>query len=476
MIKVTSEAEKVCVAKANEAGQGHIFDGWDELPPEDQRTLISQVMDIDFQLMTRLVGQCLQGSKGALEGRVLKPAPTERLPRLETNRQDYELCRTLGEYAIRNGEVTLVMAAGGGPCPPHCEPAGMLPVGPVSGNSLFQLHAEKIQALNRRYRTSLRWTIVCHPAEQEQVAAFFKSKAYFGLQCTDIGFTSQDLLPVVDRRGKILLSAPGRMAMGPNGHGGVLLRLLDPGRLETLEEAGVRHIFYFQADNPLVSIADPAFLGHHIRQQCEVSSKAVRKEDPAERTGVFCQVNDATGVVEYSELTEADRNKRDADGSLVLAAANVGAHVFSIDFLRRLREERIPLPFHAVERLTPYIRRGKLVRPVEPNSFRFVAFAFDAIWLAKRTSILEVEREDEFSPIKQATGSECSPASAQLSLSRLYARWLREAGAKLPERAGTEHGPAVEISPLFALDAAELKERAELHIPSTGSILLGGRP
>jgi UDP-N-acetylglucosamine/UDP-N-acetylgalactosamine diphosphorylase len=501
MIKLTSEADKVCVAKANEAGQGHVFDGWDELSPEGQRTLIAQLQQVDFQLVKRLVHDQAHLRSEQQPGRVLKPVPLESLPSPETDRESFELSRTLGEYALRNREVLLVTAAGGGSIAPLSEPVGMLPVGPVTRKSVFQLHAEKIQAINRRYRTTLRWTIVCHPDEREKVAAYFKANAYFGLQCTDLCITEQDLLPVFDKRGKILLSAPGRMAMCPSGHGGVMLRILEEGRLEAMESAGIRHIFYFQVDNPLVHIADPVFLGYHIKNQCEASSKAVVKSDPHERVGVFCRVNGgpkgSIQVIEHTELSREDREERLANGSLALSAANSGTHVFSMEFLRRMREEGIQLPFHAVPRATPYLgRRGKVVQPGEPNSVRFVTFAFDALRFAGRQSLIEVRREEEFSPIKHATGSEASLETAQRDLSRVYGRWLRDAVSKHDAVSKRETGvpaepasgprgddppePVVEISPLYAMDAAELKEKlAERTEPLPARqgepILLGSR-
>ncbi len=486
MIKLTSEADQVCVAKANEAGQEHIFDGWDDLPAEAQRSLIAEAQKIDFQLVKRLVHEHVHSpAERQASSRVLKPIRPDRLPSLETDREEFELSRTLGEYALRNREVLLVTAAGGS-CPGSLsEPVGTLPVGPITGKSLFQLHAEKVQALNRRYRTSLRWTIVCHPEEREKVAAFFKANAHFGLPCSDLCITEQDLLPVVDRRGKIILCGPGRMAMSPNGHGGVILRLLDEGRLEAMESAGIRHIFYFQVDNPLVFMADPVFLGYHIKNQCEASAKAVQRTDPHEKVGVFCEANGhsngAVRVVEHTELSAEEREARLSDGTLALVAANIGVHVFSLDFLLRLREEGIQLPFHPVDRVTPcWSRRGKAVRPAEAHGVKFVTYAFDALRCAKRTRIVEVPREAEFSPIKHATGPVESPETAQRDLSRLHAGWLKDVMPRVDLGQGAGAEPLVEISPLYALDAEELREKlaekGEVPVPgAAGGILLGGR-
>ena len=57
MIKVNSEADKVCVAKAREAGQEHLFEGWDELSQDDQRGLLRDLRSINFPLVKRLLHQ-----------------------------------------------------------------------------------------------------------------------------------------------------------------------------------------------------------------------------------------------------------------------------------------------------------------------------------------------------------------------------------------------------------------------------------
>ncbi len=472
MIKLTSEAEKVCVAKAEEARQGHIFNGWDTLTPEAQRTLIAEVGSVDFRLLERLVHEHLDTRETSLPAPgLLRPAIEENLPRPETSREDFELCRTLGEYSFRNGEVLFVTAAGGSSQPLFDKPLGLLPVGPVSSKSLLQLFAEKIHASNRRYRRSARWTLVCHPGERAVIAAFLKDQGHFGLPSADVNVTDQDLFPIVDRRGKILLSAPGRMAMSPTGHGGVLHRMLEDGRIEALESAGIRYIFYFHIDNPLTQLSDAVFLGQHIKDNLDVSSKVVRRVNPAEKVGVFCLRNGSLQVIEHTELAVEDRDARAADGSLAFAAANTGIHLFSLSFLRRLREDGSQLPFHCVDKETSYLGRGnRVVRPSRPNSFKFVTYAFDAIPFAARTRIVRVEREEEFSPIKCPSGGSGSLESARLDLSRMYGRWLA--------RAVSGHEPrddrAVEISPLLAESAEELKEKAPGTLPKCGGILFGG--
>src|SRR5437660_1503417 len=82
--------------------------------------------------------------------------------------------------------------------------------------------------------------------------------------------------------------------------GGTLRAVADSGLLDRRKRRGVRHVFYFQVDNPLVKIADPTFLGHHLTRRSEASSKVVAKRLPQEKVGMFAQVGGRCAMIEYS--------------------------------------------------------------------------------------------------------------------------------------------------------------------------------
>jgi UDP-N-acetylglucosamine/UDP-N-acetylgalactosamine diphosphorylase len=62
--------------------------------------------------------------------------------------------------------------------------------------------------------------------------------------------------------------------------------------------------------------------------------------------------------------------------------------------------------------------------------------------------------------VKNASGED-SPATSRAALTALYARWLEAAGAKV--RRGADGAPAfpIELSPLAALDAEDVKRHVE---------------
>ena len=90
---------------------------------------------------------------------------------------------------------------------------------------------------------------------------------------------------------------------------------------------------------------------------------------------------------------------------------------------------------------------------------KFEHFIFDALAFAEAGAFVEVRRESEFAPVKNAEGDD-SPETARRLMQRRWLEWLRSAGAVLPARIDPS-GAVVEISPLYAADAEELKERIE---------------
>jgi len=103
-------------------------------------------------------------------------------------------------------------------------------------------------------------------------------------------------------------------------------------------------------------------------------------------------------------------------------------------------------------------------------------FIFDALSLANRTMILETQRDEEFSPIKNAEGLD-SPVTCLHHQVRRAANWLEAAGVELPLDADGQVAAAIEISPLFADSAEELigKIDPSLTITSGQQLYLGSR-
>ncbi len=173
-------------------------------------------------------------------------------------------------------------------------------------------------------------------------------------------------------------------------------------------------------------------------------------------------VNGRPQVIEYSDLPPDLAGRREPEGRLELWAGSIAVHILERAFIERLTgESSHRLPFHrAIKKVTYVDEGGSVVRPDEPNAVKFEQFIFDALPMAGRWNIVETDRAAEFEPLKNAIGPD-SPATVHQRMSDLFASWLEQAGAVVPRRGDGTVPFGIEISPLFALDAAELKSKIE---------------
>ncbi len=454
MLKVENKKWQQIIDLCFENGQGHVFRFWNELRDAQRSQLVEQLSRIDWLQMNALIEQALNPVKKIKHK--LEPAPVISL----TERQALDRhVIPLGEEALRSGQVGICLVAGGQGSRLGFEgPKGCFPITPVKKKTLFQLHAEKIKAMSLKYGMDLPWYIMTSRSNHDSTVTFFEEHDYFDLGKENVFFFVQEMIPAVDEHGKFLLAEKHRIFESPNGHGGVLKALYQSGALNDMKQRGLKYIFYFQVDNVLVKMCDPAFIGYHIREKAQMSSKVVRKVNPEERVGIICQIDGKTGVVEYSDLDDEHRYARDKNGQLKFWAGSIAIHMLDIQFIEDENKNGFKLPFHIAHKAIPYVNEErKLVKPLEKNGFKFETFIFDALLDAKKVCTIEVDRSQEFSPVKNKEGFD-SPQTAQQDLMRNYGNWLKQCGVEVPTKDGLPVFP-IEISPLLAMDAEELSEK-----------------
>ena len=446
-------------------GQGHLLHGWASLSPAARIAFVDQLAGIDFAELEALYNRRNEPHTVLPSREQIAPLPVEdgaSIPASAVQR---------GEAALRAGQVAALVVAGGqGSRLGFEKPKGMFPIGPVSGASLFQFHAEKVLALSRKFGAPMPLLVMTSHATHAETEAFFQEHSFFGLAPEQVTFFQQGTMPALDlATGQLLLEKPGMLFLSPNGHGGTLTALADSGLLADLKARGVKHVFYFQVDNPLVTIADPAFVGRHIETDSEVSSKVVFKERAEEKVGVLALVNHRCGIIEYSDLPRDLAEERDDDGILQYRAGSPAIHVFSVPFLERVTRGAERLAFHTARKKVPHfdVTTGTTTNPDLENALKFELFVFDALPHAERWLAVSVNRDDEFAPLKNATGAD-SATAVQQAMTNLAARWLRQAGVTVP----TGTTDPIEISPLFALTPEECATKLPQGFRIAGPTLL----
>lgn len=461
-------------ARLAEAGQAHLADAVRAAPEAEAAGLLAQVRELDLALLRRLVDELVLTEPEVHGLGHIVPPETVPLAGDEIGRaRDLEAAEH-GEAALREGRVAAVLLAGGqGTRLGFDGPKGDYPFGPVTGRTLFAQHAARIAAIRARYGAGLPWFILTSPANDAQTRASFRDAGYFGLDPESVRFVVQGTLPAVDREtGRVLLESPGRLALSPDGHGGLLTALRRSGALDEMAAAGITTFFTFQVDNPLIRVADPVFLGHHLSAGADMSNLAVRKREPLEPVGLIASIDGRTGVIEYSDLPDELAHARDGDGDLLLWAGNIATHCIEVAFAWELTEGGLKLPYHRAVKRVPHVTPdGGAVEPDAPNAVKFETFIFDALPFAGASVTVEARREEQFSPIKNATGND-SPDTCRRDCNRLWAGWLEAAGVTVPRDAAGEPVD-LEIDPRLALDAEELAARIPADLVVDGPVALG---
>jgi UDP-N-acetylglucosamine/UDP-N-acetylgalactosamine diphosphorylase len=228
-----------------------------------------------------------------------------------------------------------------------------------------------------------------------------------------VKFFVQEMVAAVDFEGNVLLEAPDSLAMSPNGNGGWFKSLLRAGLDADLKEKGVEWLNVFAVDNVLQRIADPVFVGATILSGCVSGAKVVRKVSPEERVGALCLEDGKPSIVEYYELTDEMAHATNENGSLLYGFGVILNYLFSVEKLFGI--VRTNLPLHIVEKKVPYLdEQGVLQKPAEPNAYKFETLILDMIYMMDNCLSFEVEREREFAPVKNATGTDSVESAREL--------------------------------------------------------------
>ncbi|QDT13274.1 UTP--glucose-1-phosphate uridylyltransferase [Planctomycetes bacterium K23_9] len=452
-------------SKLQQHGQSHVLRFWETLDSDQQDRLQTQLDDIDLEQVASLVAGADEPIDFAAMAARATPPPAVKADGSGAAWSNQD-ARQRGEQALRDGQIGAVLVAGGqGTRLGFDQPKGMFPIGPVSQRTLFQFFADRLIAIGEHYGVDIPLYIMTSEATDADTKAYFETNDYLGLNRDNVRIFKQGTMPAVDAQtGKLLMASQDSLALSPDGHGGTVKALAKSGSLDDAESRGIKHLAYFQVDNPLVGLCDPTFIGHHLMSQSEMTSQVVRKRYPMEKVGNMVVVDGQMQIIEYSDLPQSAAEAVDDEGQTRIWAGSIAVHVLDLAFLRRMSQNADALPFHRANKKVPFVNESDvLVEPDAPNAVKFERFIFDLLPSAKNAFVVEALPRDAFAPVKNADGAETdTPKLSRQAISDLHASWLQKAGATLAP------GVMVEINPRYSLFPEQLAEKlnANLQISS----------
>ncbi|KAK2551775.1 UDP-N-acetylhexosamine pyrophosphorylase [Acropora cervicornis] len=445
--------------------QEHLLKHLAALSEEQQKAFHHDLLKIDFPKINRSFKKTMtEANASDKKDEKLQPVPPENVGSVigEENSSTVLEWRERGLQVVSEGKVAVLLLAGGqGTRLGVSYPKGMYDVGLPSGKTLYQLQAERILKVQdlafiqtgKKYIMTSEHTI-------DDTKKFFEDHKYFGLQMNDVIFFEQHTLPCFFFDGKIILDQLGKVARAPGGNGGLYEALRDDSRIDEMKNRGIEYVHVYCVDNILVKMADPVFIGFCIDKSVECGAKVVEKTKPEEKVGLVVRCNGKFQVAEYSEISEEVQQRRDPDGKLTFREGNLANHFFTIGFLEKVVKELEPsLQFHIAKKKIPYINNaGERIIPKETNGIKLEKFVFDVFEFTQQFAVLEVAREEEFSPLKNAPGSTSDNSdTAKRDLFNLHYNYIIKAGGNFVD--SDESTPVVcEISPLLSYAGEGLED------------------
>lgn len=357
-----------------------------------------------------MVELCADGGKSVKKGSIT-PLSVMQLSEIEENK---ELYFNAGVSAIKSGKVGAVLLAGGmGTRLGSDAPKGMYNIGETRDVYIFERIVRNLMDAVDITGSWIHLFIMTSDKNHESTIGFFKEKNYFGYNKEYITFFKQEMAPAADYNGKIYMESRSRMSTSPNGNGGWFISMDRSGALEKVKNSGIEWLNVFAVDNVLQRIADPVFVGAVIEKGFAAGSKVVKKASPDENVGVMCLEDGKPSIVEYYELTEELMNAKDEKGEPAYNYGVILNYLFNVKELEKIMEASMPL--HVVKKKIPYMdENGQLIKPDNPNGYKFETLILDMIHLMKSCLPFEVRREKEFAPIKNKTGIDSVDTAREL--------------------------------------------------------------
>jgi UDP-N-acetylglucosamine/UDP-N-acetylgalactosamine diphosphorylase len=447
--------------------QDHLLAFWPQLSPNRRTDLLGQIRELDLDAIDGWIDTLVKGQPQPAIQQNFEPAKSYSLvPATGDQHRKYVQAIELGETLISQGKVAALTVAGGqGTRLGFDGPKGNFPISPILNKTLFRIFAETIAAVSRRYKAVCPWYVMTSPLNHQQTVDIFKADHHYGLDPRHVFIFQQGTLPNFGFDGRILLADKDQIARSPDGHGGCIRALARSGALADMKGHGVEYLTYWQVDNPLVRLFDPLFVGLHVLDGAQMSSKAVIKSGPKEKVGNFCLVDGKVTVIEYSDLPDDLAERRRPDGSLAFHLGSIAIHIINTAFVEHLNTKGHSLPLHKAIKKIPHIDpQGRRVEPKEPNGVKLESFIFDALPVAERSIILDIDRTEQFAPVKNAIGEDSAEVTRRMMTERAAA-WLESAGIKVPRKADGSPDCVLEIAPSFALDRADVPAKKS-KVPS----------
>jgi UDP-N-acetylglucosamine/UDP-N-acetylgalactosamine diphosphorylase len=371
----------------------------------------------------------------------------------------------LGLHQVYEGKVALLILAGGqGSRLGFNKAKGMYNINMPSNKSLFEFLCTRflsIQNLSKKliinkedhlhlknHFTPSLLLIMTSLENHEETVNFFTENNFFGIKKENIIFFPQDTLPALDLHGKIISKSENEIFEAPNGNGGCFIAMKKHKIIEQCLERKIDFLHVISIDNPLSIPLDPFYIGVTLSEgkagDLQMAAKVVPKRDPTEPVGVFLNFNGKPEMMDYGDMPKDLTTLRDEEGQLVYRGGNILNYLISVKLLNNvlldeIKYDELISEFHISKKNIPCVKIKtdqnikEVVHTASPG-VKFELFFNSIFKFASENGLLllEVEREEEFAPVKNSDDSQNdNPRTCKRMMTNLFSEWYKISGGKI---------------------------------------------
>jgi len=354
--------------------QDHVCDILNKISVEDKRLLLSQINMFDKKSLIKQKKDFFSSVSFLND---VFPWPKCGV----FNEHD----RKIGENVLKKGQIALVMLAGGqGTRLGFLKPKGCFPVSLIKNKSLFQLFFEKIIAAKKKYHVKIPIAIMVSPLNEKEIFSFFQKNNFFSLDSNDVFFFKQNMLPLLDEKGRWVISAENKVATGPDGNGDLFYHLYKSGIWKIFNEKKIKYLSVFSVDNPLLNPMEESLLGYHKSNKNDVTIRVIEKE---KNMGLLAEKDGMPQIIEYLYFEDKKNIEKD------FLFANANHFIIDMSFAEMMQKKSKELFYHPVKKIRRFQKEKKEI-------YKSEKFLFDSFIFADKTGVLLYPKKECFSPLK----------------------------------------------------------------------------
>lgn len=317
--------------------------------------------------------------------------------------KDLKRYTQIGIESLKKNEYAIVILAGGqGTRLGFNGPKGTFKIFPKEDITFFSLYIEKIKKIEKKYSCTIPLYIMTSKMNNDETIKYFAENQYFNRK-ENINFFIQDEMPMFLKNKNLIIDENRKVKFASNGHGNVFEAMKKNNVISKLKKRKIKYLLITGLDNILMKPIDVMPLGIMIDKGVKSIGKSIKKEKPDEKMGVFCKKDGKISVVEYSEISKDLAEKRNENNELVYGDAHLLWNIYRVDVLEDLSNKKVN--YHLAYKKCNYMNEsGEIIRPDQPNAYKFESFIFDFFDILNDMIIYRVDRDTEYAPIKNANG------------------------------------------------------------------------